>query len=394
MEPTTAATVAPDGRTAVVACEGSARPRARPGERGGAAHAAPHPSTSYGFGSARMGGGRRRRGGMRRASRSGTPRPEPRSTSWPRAPRTPPSSRATAARWSTSLSRPVPVPRGPVLAARQGAAVGDPVLSGLGRLLAGREVRGAGALAGGRASPRCRDAAGRWPRLQDPDADRARWLGITADGGEAGGDRAILQGDPRLGPAADRPAARRPSACGTNWSRPPGRGPTPRTARSVEIVADVAAAARLAGGAQVRARRSTGIDERMAENPDEPDECNSLAWAYLIAPPPLRDPDQALAMARKAVRTEPKNPIIPQYSGRGLLSHGPVSRGDGTCSASDLEGQEDRVLAWDLCFLAMSYHRPRGGGPGSGVSELGPSMVAGPEGPLGRGPSRAVRHPG
>ena len=49
-------------------------------------------------GSARMGGGWRRPGGMRRASSSGTPGPEPRSTSWPRAPRTSPSSRPTGAR--------------------------------------------------------------------------------------------------------------------------------------------------------------------------------------------------------------------------------------------------------------------------------------------------------
>ena len=59
---------------------------------------------------------------------------------------------------------------------------GRSLLSRLGRLLARRQARGAGALAGGRPSPRCR--IGRtWPGWRIPDSDRARWLGFTADGG-------------------------------------------------------------------------------------------------------------------------------------------------------------------------------------------------------------------
>ena len=40
--------------------------------------------------------------------------------------------------------------------------------------------------------------------------------------------------------------------------------------------------------------------KRPEEKPDGAVECNELAWAYLIAPQPLRDPDQALVLARKA----------------------------------------------------------------------------------------------
>ena len=50
---------------------------------------------------------------------------------------------------------------------------------------------------------------------------------------------------------------------------------------------------------------------------------------------------------------------------------------------ADLEGQEDRYLAWDLCFLAMSYHR-LGEADRRRVPQPGPPMVARPEGPLRR----------
>ena len=129
-------------------------PRARPGGRGGPAHAPAR------LGEFRPGQPGWAVGGDDRVAcdeRQALGRPD--RSPGRRAGHGPPELRLLLARRAHDdhqPGRPVPVPRGPVVAGRPGAAVGDPVLSGLGRLLAGREVRRAGDLAGGRASHRRR----------------------------------------------------------------------------------------------------------------------------------------------------------------------------------------------------------------------------------------------
>jgi eukaryotic-like serine/threonine-protein kinase len=188
-------------------------------------------------------------------------------------------------------------------------------------------------------------------RLQDPDADRARWLGITADGAKlvviAGYTKAIHLWDLRrigrdlvaIGLRDDLVASL------------PSDGP----GRTLEIRAD--ADLSLAGAAEERARdRIARSRKRHEEKPDGPDECNSLAWAYLVAPQPLRDPDKALVLARKATRLAPDDPIFRNTLG---VAHYRLGRYREAVEAlrADLDRQGDRDLAWDLCFLAMAYHR-------------------------------------
>jgi tetratricopeptide (TPR) repeat protein len=188
-------------------------------------------------------------------------------------------------------------------------------------------------------------------RLQDPDADRARWLGITADGSKlvviAGYSKAIHVWDLRTIGRDLVDMGLRDELVASLPSDGPGR--------TLEI--RVEAELSLAGAAEERARdRIARSRKRHEEKPDGADECNALAWAYLIAPQPLRDADQAMVLARKATRLAPDDPTFRNTLG---VAHYRMGRYREAVEAlrADIDRQGDRDLAWDLCFLAMAYHR-------------------------------------
>ena len=199
-------------------------PRARPGGRGGPAHAPAR------LGEFRPGQPGWAVGGDDRVAcdeRQALGRPD--RSPGRRAGHGPPELRLLLARRAHDdhqPGRPVPVPRGPVVAGRPGAAVGDPVLSGLGRLLAGREVRRAGDLAGGRASHRRRIRPDAGPAA-GPGCRPGAMAGHHGRRGEAGGDRGILQGDPPVGPPEDRPGPRRHRPAGRTGRVSPVRRARP-----------------------------------------------------------------------------------------------------------------------------------------------------------------------
>jgi serine/threonine protein kinase/WD40 repeat protein len=91
-------------------------------------------------------------------------------------------------------------------------------------------------------------------------------------------------------------------------------------------------------------------------NPDNASACNSLAWVYLTGPTELRDVKAALPLAEKAARLEPGNAMYRNTLGvayyRAERYREAVDR-----LRPNLARQDDRGLAWDLYFLAMSYHR-------------------------------------
>jgi serine/threonine protein kinase/WD40 repeat protein len=188
-------------------------------------------------------------------------------------------------------------------------------------------------------------------RLQDPDGDRARWLGITADGAKlvviAAYSKAIHLWDlRRIGRELVATGLRDEvvASLPPEW---PGR--------TMEIRTD--AATSLAGAKEERARdRLARSRKRHEEKPDGANECNELAWAYLIAPQPLRDPDQALVLALKATRLAPDDPMFRNTLGVAYYRAG-RNREAVQALRADLDRQGDRDLAWDLCFLAMAYHR-------------------------------------
>src|SRR5262249_49766713 len=82
--------------------------------------------------------------------------------------------------------------------------------------------------------------------------------------------------------------------------------------------------------------------------PDSAWACNNLAWAYLTAPGALRDAAAALPLAEKAVRVgggaASRNTLGVAYYRAGRYREAvEVLR-------PNLQGQRDRVLAYDLYF--------------------------------------------
>jgi tetratricopeptide (TPR) repeat protein len=132
-------------------------------------------------------------------------------------------------------------------------------------------------------------------------------------------------------------------------------GPLPRAGRPAEILVEASASAGRAQEQQMR-DRIAWYRRMVAEKPGSAVERNNLAWAYLTAPESLRDPARALELAQEAVRLEPGNPMYRNTLGVAYYRAGRYRDAIDRLRA-DLEGQEDRFLAWDLCFLAMSYHR-------------------------------------
>jgi WD40 repeat protein/serine/threonine protein kinase len=103
-----------------------------------------------------------------------------------------------------------------------------------------------------------------------------------------------------------------------------------------------------------QAIQRAGLD--VAAQPASAPCCNTLAWLYLTAPEPLRDVKAALPLAQKAVRLEPGNTLYRNTLGVAYYRAGRYRKAVETLR-SNLASQGDLALAWDLYFLAMSYHR-------------------------------------
>jgi serine/threonine protein kinase/WD40 repeat protein len=192
-------------------------------------------------------------------------------------------------------------------------------------------------------------------KLEDPDSDRARWLGFTADGARlvtiAQYSRAIHVWDLRsiarqlanLGLAAD--------GFGLDLVKEAEH----RRPRTVEILANGPASANRV--LEQKARSEIDRYRRaVAAHPDDAAECNNLAWVYLTAPEHLREPARALALAQKAVKLDRGNAAHKNTLGLAYYRAGRYREAVEMLRAG-LEGQDDRYLPWDLCFLAMAYHQ-------------------------------------
>jgi serine/threonine protein kinase/WD40 repeat protein len=90
-------------------------------------------------------------------------------------------------------------------------------------------------------------------------------------------------------------------------------------------------------------------------DPDNAKYCNALAWVYLTAPGSLRDVKAALPLAQRAVRRDPKN--VDYRNTLGVAYYrADRYREAVTTLHPNLTQQEDKYLAYDLYFLAMSHH--------------------------------------
>jgi WD40 repeat protein len=89
--------------------------------------------------------------------------------------------------------------------------------------------------------------------------------------------------------------------------------------------------------------------------PDDPTAANNLAWLYLTGPEALRDFKAAVPLAEKAVRLAPGNAVFANTLGVAYYRAGRYREAVETLRPN-VEKQEEWCLAFDLYFLAMSYH--------------------------------------
>ena len=147
-------------------------------------------------------------------------------------------------------------------------------------------------------------------------------------------------------------------------------------------------------------RQSLAIAERlMAKYPAEPDYRrmaasgqNNFAWLLATEPDPkVRDPAQAVELARKAVRIEPKAACLLEHARNRPLPCRRLVRGDrGIRKSNELDAKT--ALGFNAYFLAMAHRR-------RGESGAGPDLVrhrrqvASPHGPGRPGAHRAGSAP-
>ncbi len=91
-------------------------------------------------------------------------------------------------------------------------------------------------------------------------------------------------------------------------------------------------------------------------NPDDATACNQLAWALATAPESLRAADEAVELAEKGVRLQPKDANIRNTLGVAYYRAGRFQEAADSLAAN-LSGQQDSALPYDLYFLAMSHHQ-------------------------------------
>ena len=192
-------------------------------------------------------------------------------------------------------------------------------------------------------------------KLEDPHADRARWLGFSPDGTQlvaiATYSQAIHVWDLRL-------IRQRLAAIDLDWDSPP-YPPAPEVSgrQHLEMEALLGEFSQSVQGSVERARRQIASYQHALEaRPNSPSACNNLAWLYATGPEPLRDPSQALVLAEKAVRLMPRNTLFRNTLGVAYYRAGRYREAAETLRAN-LTGQMDKHLASDLYFLAMSHHQ-------------------------------------
>jgi serine/threonine protein kinase/WD40 repeat protein len=192
-------------------------------------------------------------------------------------------------------------------------------------------------------------------KLEDPHGDRAQWLGFTPDGTQlvvvskyAG---AIHLWDLRA--IRTRLKDMNLDWDWTEFSPTPAGGPA--VPETVEI-----ALGELAPPTLTREQRARQDIERLRREieakPNAAWAHNDLAWTYLTAPGELRDVKAALPLAEKAARLAPANTLIRNTLGLAYYRAGRY-RDAVEVLRPNLDKQADRALAYDLYFLAMSYHR-------------------------------------
>jgi serine/threonine protein kinase/WD40 repeat protein len=192
-------------------------------------------------------------------------------------------------------------------------------------------------------------------RLEDPHGDRANWLGFTPDGTQL----VVISKYASAIHLWDLRAIRaRLKEMNLDWDWPefpPTPDEQPAGPATVEILPGEPAPPVLTR--EQRARQAIArYRQEIQAKPNSAWAHNDLAWMYLTAPTPLRDVKVALPLAEKAVQLAPEHALIRNTLGVAYYRAGRYRDCVGILRPN-LDKQGDRTLAYDLYFLAMSYHR-------------------------------------
>jgi serine/threonine protein kinase/WD40 repeat protein len=146
---------------------------------------------------------------------------------------------------------------------------------------------------------------------------------------------------------------------GLDWAAPAYPPPDPGSKASDPLKLEVHRGdfARPALTPEQRATHAIELYRRaLAKNPDNALACNHLAWVYLTTPEALRDAKQAVSLAENAVRLASESGVYRKTLGLAYYRAGRY-RDAVKVLRPNLKRRGDAVLAFDLYFLAMSYHR-------------------------------------
>jgi tetratricopeptide (TPR) repeat protein len=169
-------------------------------------------------------------------------------------------------------------------------------------------------------------------KLEDPRSDRAQWLGFTPDGARlvaiSAYSRAIHIWDLRA-------IRQQLAAMDLDWKSPPyPPAPGPDSQRPLAVESLLGELSSAEHAADDRARRDIEKYRRAV----------------------LRDPSRALALAEKATRLKPDDPLIRNTLGVAYYRVGRYREAADALRAN-LASQKEKILASDLYFLAMSHHQ-------------------------------------
>ena len=125
-------------------------------------------------------------------------------------------------------------------------------------------------------------------------------------------------------------------------------------ATSMEVIPGDSAARALSHAEQSRAD-VVRYRKSYKTRPDSAEVCNLLAWTYVMAPPDVRDTNEMLAVAQKAVQLEPQSALNQNTLGAAYCRAGRFKEAIATLE-KNARNSADTYLPFDLYFLAMSWH--------------------------------------
>jgi Flp pilus assembly protein TadD len=88
----------------------------------------------------------------------------------------------------------------------------------------------------------------------------------------------------------------------------------------------------------------------------DPDRANDVAWICVLARDAVKDPGRAVALAERAVASEPRNSHYLNTLGATLYRAGRFGEAVRRLSEA-VEAQGREGIVWDWLFLAMSHQR-------------------------------------